>query len=126
MYKKYSPKENLAFIIVASENSIFKEFNVLIKQLETLLEKNKNTDEILDKIDNELITKIKNYWQLEKSQVIAYGYLVFNQFKVSKEKMTAENITTAYIYQMRLYSPDNAVEFVQRNFNVDLKKIYKE
>lgn len=124
MYKKYSPKENLAFIIVASENSIFKEFNVLIKQLETLLEKNKNTDEILDMIDNELITKIKNYWQLEKSQVIAYGYLVFNQFKVSKEKMTAENITTAYIYQMRLYSPDNAVEFVQRNFNIDLVKKY--
>ena len=126
MYKKYSPKENLAFIIVASKNSIFKEFNVLIKQLETLLEKNKNTDEILDMKDNDLITKIKNYWQLEKSQVIAYGYLVFNQFKVSKEKMTAENITTAYIYQMRLYSPDNAVEFVQRNFNVDLKNIYKE
>ena len=125
MKRKYSPKENLAFIILASENAIFKKFNFFIKELENLLSQNISKCEILNKVDNDLIINIKNYWQLDKAQVIAYGYLVFNQFNVSNEKMTTESITNAYIYQMKLYSPDNAIEFVLRNFNIDLRTLYK-
>lgn len=118
---KYSPKEALALMIMANENVSFKELDNLVLSLEQISLVKKSKTEILENMDSELITKIENYWELKKSQVIAYAYLVFNHFKVSSENLNAKNITDNFIYQMRLYSPDNAVEFVERNFRVDLE-----
>lgn len=119
---RYSPKEALALMIMANENASFKELDNLVLTLEQILLVKKNKTEILKNIDSELITRIENYWELKKSQVIAYAYLVFNHFKISSENLNSKNITDNFIYQMRLYSPDNAVEFVERNFNIDLNK----
>ena len=118
--KKYTPKETLALILTATNNVSLKEFNKLVSYLEEELSKNKSKSEILENIKLELLMQIENYWELKESQVIAYGYLVFNHFKISCEAITEENITKNFIYQMRFYSPDNAVEFVERNFNVRL------
>ena len=118
--KKYTPKETLALILTATNNVSLKEFNKLVSYLEEELSKNKSKSEILENINLELLMQIENYWELKESQVIAYGYLVFNHFKISCEAITEENITKNFIYQMRFYSPDNAVEFVERNFNVRL------
>lgn len=92
----------------------------LILALEQVLMQNKSKTEILEYIDVDLLSQIDNYWELRKSQVIAYGYLVFNHFRISCEELTTENITKNFVYQMKFYSPDNAVEFVERNFNIDL------
>ena len=82
---------------------------------------NISKNEILENIDIKFISQIENYWELKKSQVIAYGYIIFNHFCISSEELTSENITKNFIFQMRLYSPDNAVEFVERNFKVNLE-----
>ena len=117
---KYSPKENLGLLIIANENVSFKEMDNLILSLEQVLLQNKAKNEILEHISVDLLSQIDNYWELKKSQVIAYGYLVFNHFRISCEELTSENITKKFIYQMKFYSPDNAVEFVERNFNIRL------
>lgn len=120
---RYSPKENLGLLLIANENTSFKEMDNLILSLEQVLLQKKSKSEILENANMDLISQIENYWELSKTQVIAYGYLVFNHFKISSEELTPENITKNFIYQMRLYSPDNAVEFAQRNFRVDFNKI---
>ena len=117
---RYSPKESLELLIIANENVSFKEMDNLILALEQVLMQNKSKTEILEYIDVDLLSQIDNYWELRKSQVIAYGYLVFNHFRISCEELTTENITKNFVYQMKFYSPDNAVEFVERNFNIDL------
>lgn len=119
---RYSPKESLGLLIIANDNVSFKEMDNLVLSLEHILSQEKSKSEILEKIDINLISQIENFWELKKSQVVAYGYLVFNHFRISCEELTAENITTNFIYQMKFYSPDNAVEFVERNFNVNLKE----
>lgn len=118
---KYSPKESLGLLIIANENVSFKKMDNLILSLEQVLLQNKAKNEILEHISVDLLSQIDNYWELKKSQVIAYGYLVFNHFRISCEELTSENITKNFIYQMKFYSPDNAVEFVERNFNVRLE-----
>lgn len=118
---RYSPKENLGLLIIANDNVSFKEMDNLILSLEQILLQNKTKSEILEHINVDLLSQIDNYWELKESQVIAYGYLVFNHFRISCEELTAENITKNFIYQMKFYSPDNAVEFVERNFNVRLE-----
>lgn len=120
---RYSPKENLGLLLLANQNTSFKEMDNLILSLEQILLQKKSKSEILENINIELISQIENYWELNKAQVIAYGYLVFNHFRISSEELTPENITKNFIYQMRFYSPDNAVEFVQKNFNRKLEEI---
>lgn len=117
---RYSPKETLGLLIIANENVSFKEMDNLILSLEEVLLQNKTKNEILENISVDLLSQIDNYWELKKSQVIAYGYLIFNHFRISCEELTSENITKNFIYQMKFYSPDNAVEFVERNFNIRL------
>ena len=48
-----------------------------------------------------------------------YSFLVFNHFKISKEDVTVEKIIDNYKYQLNFYSPDNAVEFVDRKLLLD-------
>ena len=47
-------------------------------------------------------------------QVIAYSYIVFNNIIFEEKPLTEEKITDMFVYVMRLYSPDNAVEFVEQ------------
>ncbi len=118
---KYSPKETLGPLILANKNVTFKELDNLILSLEQILLQRKPKKEILEQINVNLISKIENYWELKKSQVLAYAYLVFNHFRISCDELNEENICKSFIYQMKLYSPDNAVEFVERNFYIELE-----
>ena len=79
---RYSPKESLGLLIIANENVSFKEMDNLVLSLEHVLSQEKSKSEILEKIDINLISQIENFWELKKSQVIAYGYLVFNHFRI--------------------------------------------
>ena len=118
---RYSPKETLGLLLIANEKVNFKKMENLILSLDKTIQQKKSKNEILENIDIKFISQIENYWELKKSQVIAYGYIIFNHFCISSEELTSENITKNFIFQMRLYSPDNAVEFVERNFKVNLE-----
>ena len=118
---RYSPKETLGLLLIANEKVNFKKMDNLILSLDKTIQQKKSKNEILENIDIKFISQLENYWELKKSQVIAYGYIIFNHFCISSEELTSENITKNFIFQMRLYSPDNAVEFVERNFKVNLE-----
>lgn len=124
--RKYSPKENLAIVIIAYRRIRNKEFDEFTKSLESVLNDEFSKEELLSKIDYHYISKIENYWQLTNTQVLSYGYIIANHFRVSKEEITIDTITDTFIYNMKLYSPDNAVDFVKRNFNADIEVINNE
>lgn len=115
---KYSTKENLAFIIFTYESMNFETRDSFMNILNELLEKQQKKNEILDKVDKDKLSVLTDHWELSEMQLLAYSFLVFNHFKISKEEITVDKIIENYLYQKNFYSPDNAVTLVERNFNI--------
>lgn len=109
---KYSPKEALAYFVITNKYSQEKNINSLITMLKEELVGNTNRSNLVDRIKWTSIQRITNYWSLSIEQVIAYGYIVFTSLIFEEKDFTEEQVTDMFIYIMRLYSPDNAVEFV--------------
>ena len=108
---KYSPKEALAYFILTIKYSQEKNINSLVATLKEELVGNTNKSNLIDRVKWTSIQRITNYWSLSIEQVIAYGYVVFNSLIFEEKNFTEEQVTDMFIYVIRLYSPDNAVEF---------------
>lgn len=112
--KKYSPKEALAYYVFAFEKSEGdNDFKNKVKVLIKVLLENTNTKEVLENIDSNLLTEIKNYWQMTVDQLFSYGYIMFYNFSIRKQNVTLKDIQEEFVYLMKLYSPSNAEEFVE-------------
>ena len=111
---KYSPKEALAYFILTIKYSQEKNINSLVATLKEELVGNTNKSNLIDRVKWTSIQRITNYWSLSIEQVIAYGYVVFNSLIFEEKNFTEEQVTDMFIYVMRLYSPDNAVEFATK------------
>ena len=116
---KYSTKENLAFIIFTYKTMNFETRDSFMEILNELMEKQQKKGEILDKVEKDKLSILTDHWELNEMQVLAYSFLVFNHFKISKEDVTVEKIIDNYKYQLNFSSPDNAVEFVDRKLLLD-------
>lgn len=112
--KRYSPKEVLAHLVVASKEVIGENGKALIEKLTAIFMDNISNGAILEKVNIKSLEKIKNYWSLTIGQAVAYGYIVFSNLKFEDKNFTEDEITNMFVYEMQLYSPDNAVEFVER------------
>lgn len=112
--KRYSPKEVLAHLIVASKKVIGENGKDLIEKLTSVFMENINNRAILENVNVKSLEKIKNYWSLSIGQAVAYGYIVFSNLKFEEKDFKENEITDMFVYEMQLYSPDNAVEFVER------------
>lgn len=112
--KRYSPKEVLAHLIVASKKVIGENGKDLIEKLTSVFMENINNRAILENANVKSLEKIKNYWSLSIGQAVAYGYIVFSNLKFEEKDFKENEITDMFVYEMQLYSPDNAVEFVER------------
>lgn len=112
--KRYSPKEVLAHLVVASKEVIGENGKDLIEKLTAIFMNNISNGAILEKVNIKSLEKIKNYWSLTIGQAVAYGYIVFSNLKFEDKNFTEDEITNMFVYEMQLYSPDNAVEFVER------------
>ncbi len=112
--KRYSPKEVLAHLVVASKEVIGENGKDLIEKLTGIFMDNISNGAILEKVNIKSLEKIKNYWSLTIGQAVAYGYIVFSNLKFEDKNFTEDEITNMFVYEMQLYSPDNAVEFVER------------
>lgn len=77
------------------------------------IENIKNKD-VLENVNIKSLEKIKNYWGLSIGQAIAYGYIVFSNLNFENKSLTEDEITNMFVFEMQIYSPDNAVEFVER------------
>ena len=111
--RKYAPKEALAYFVISANKSADVNADKLVDTLINELIQNNNRKELMDKLKLDSIEKIINYWTLSMEQVIAYSYIVFNNIIFEEKPLTEEKITDMVVYVMRLYSPDNAVEFVE-------------
>ena len=112
--RKYAPKEALAYFVISANKSADVNADKLVDTLINELIQNNNRKELMDKLKLDSIEKIINYWILSMEQVIAYSYIVFNNIIFEEKPLTEEKITDMFVYVMRLYSPDNAVEFVEQ------------
>lgn len=112
--RRYTPKEVLAHFIISNEDLAKKEFKSKVASLENTFIKNINNKNILEKISIKSLEKIINYWSLSIGQAMAYGKIVFYNLEFENKEFNEKEITDMFVYVMRLYSPDNAVEFVER------------
>ena len=112
--RKYTPKEALAFFVISADKSVDTNVEKLVDTLIKELIQNNNRKDLMDKLKLDSIEKIINYWNLSMEQVIAYSYIVFNNIIFEEKPLTEEKITDMFVYVMRLYSPDNAVEFADK------------
>lgn len=117
--KRYSPKEVLANLVIASKFVIGIKGESLVIALGEEFIKNVNNKNVLEKLNSDSLEKIINYWSLSIGQAIAYGYIVFNNIIFENKELTEKEITDMFVYTMRLYSPDNAVKFVIEKFRKD-------
>ena len=115
--RRYSPKEVLAHLIISNEDVANKEYESMVASLENTFIKNINNKNILEKVSTKSLEKIINYWSLSIGQAIAYGMIVFYNLGFENKEFNEKEITDMFIYVMRFYSPDNAVEFVERKKN---------
>lgn len=114
--RRYSPKETLAYLIISVKKAKTKSMQNFVTILKEEIIKDINKSYYMDKIRRELLEKIINYWSLSIEQVIAYGYIVFNNIAFEEKPLTEDKIADVFAYTMRLYSPDNAEEFVKNKF----------
>lgn len=110
--RRYSPKEALAYFVISVNNAKDRNLDSLIISLKKELIKNSSS--LLEKLERKSIEQVVNYWSLSLEQVIAYGYIVFNNLTIEKKQLTEEEITDIFVYIMRLYSPSNAEEIAQK------------
>lgn len=112
--KVYSPKEVLAHFLIASKEVIGESEKNLIDKLTSVFIKNIKNKDVLENVNIKSLEKIKNYWGLSIGQAIAYGYIVFSNLNFENKSLTEDEITNMFVFEMQIYSPDNAVEFVER------------
>lgn len=112
--KIYSPKEALGYFVVSSKNVINKNLESYIISLKEELLKNINNKQIIENLKLKNLERIINFWSLSAKEVLAYGYIVFQNLLFEGKEQIEEKITDMFIYVMRLYSPSNAEEFVER------------
>ena len=113
---KYSTKENLAYIIFTFKSMNFETRDSFMNILNELLEKQQKKNEILDKVEKDKLSVLTDHWELSEMQLLAYSFLVFNHFKISKKQVTVDKIIDNYLYQKNFYSPDNAAQLVNEKF----------
>lgn len=114
--RRYSPKEVLAHLVIIADNIVSKNLESLTNSLEQVFIDNINNKNILEKLELNVLEKITNYWSLTLNQAMSYGYIVFNNLIFEEKEFTQEKIADMFVYVMRLYSPDNAEEFVKNKF----------
>ena len=112
--RRYSPKEVLAHFVLCGKESFDKSFESIVVEIEDTFINNINNKKILEILDNTLLKKIENYWSLSMEQAIAYGIIVFYNLKFENREINEEEITDMFVYVMKIYSPDNALELVKR------------
>ena len=122
--QRYSVKEAFAYFIAGFRN--IKDGNyreVFIEVVQKLIDTPKK-DEILEQLNGFGLNRIKNSWNLDLEQVMAYAFIVFEILVGTGQNFCEDDILLMFIFIMRLYSPNNAIDFVNdkyRKYGVDVR-----
>ena len=71
-------------------------------------------NKLVDLVDVEFIEKIDLYWSLNIEQILSYAYIVFKNLMKSNRTIELKDIVSEFLVVAKLYSPDNAVEYIKR------------
>ena len=112
--KKYSVKQALAYYIVSFNKSKEKDFESLMIKLIEILIDIQDENKVLEQINRDFILEIENYWTLTLDQVISYAYIMFYNLTFAGQSFIDKDILEEFIFIMKLYSPNSAEEFVER------------
>lgn len=113
---RYSPKEAFAYYIISFRNIENMEnckFGKILEELTYNLT-NINGDKVLDEINGFGLNEIHNYWSLTLIQVLSYAFIVFSTLLSINEHFSEKEILLQFICVMRLYSPNDAEEYLDK------------
>ena len=116
---EYSPKQALAYFVMSKDNVMENNLNNIIISLINIMLQNRNNLNILDNLNDQSLEKIINYWGLTSDQVIAYGIIVFYNLIRFNSKLSEENIADRFSYDMRFFTPEGVVRFVNRKIKMN-------
>lgn len=115
--QRYSVKEAFAYFIAGFRTIKDGDYrDVLIEVVQKLIDI-PNKSVVLEQLNGYGLNKIKNSWSLELEQVMAYAFIVFDILVKTGQKFCENDILSMFICMMRLYSPTNAVDFIDNKFN---------
>lgn len=115
--QRYSVKEAFAYFIAGFRTIKDGDYrDVFIEVVQKLIDTpNKNV--VLEQLNGYGLKRIKNSWNLDTEQVMAYAFIVFDILVKTEQKFCENDILSMFICMMRLYSPENAVDFIENKFN---------
>lgn len=119
--KKYTVKQAIAYYVISyidTENKLN-----LRELISNLMNKIIRIDEkkILEMREAKIIEKTKYQWILTADQVLSYGYIIFNNLAMARQTIRPKDITKEFESVVKLYSPNNAEEFLEKELTIDKK-----
>ena len=118
--RRYSPKEVVANFVAGAKSFIGVTDKNLISKIGEQFVKNFNNKNILECLSINSLEKITNYWSVSIEQAISYGFIVFSNLSFENKEFSENEIVEMFVYVMKVYSPDNAVEFAERKLSITI------
>ncbi len=117
LHERYSVKQMVGYFIMGFKETEKKDkFEEIMNNVTTVVV-NIDKNKLVDLVDVEFIEKIDLYWSLNIEQILSYAYIVFKNLMKSNRTIELQDIVSEFLVVAKLYSPDNAVEYVERNNN---------
>ena len=114
LYERYSVKQMVGYFIIGFKETENKDkFEEIMNNVTTVIV-NIDKNKLVDLVDVEFIEKIDLYWSLNIEQILSYSYIVFKNLMKSNRTIELKDIVSEFLVVAKLYSPDNAVEYIKR------------
>lgn len=114
LHERYSVKQMISYFIIGFKDTENKDkFDEIMNNVTTIIV-NIDKNKLVDLVDIEFIEKIDLYWNLNIEQILSYSYIVFKNLMKSNRTIELKDIVSEFLVVAKLYSPDNAVEYVEK------------
>ena len=121
--KKYSVKQAISYYIISYRNAEKKtDFKSIMSELLMTMLEIPEQNEVLKQVNPTVLEKINMYWSLDINQVVSYAYIIFRDLTLTNQTVSERIIVSECEYVMRLYSPNNAEEFVEKHMRYNDRK----
>lgn len=114
LHERYSVKQMVGYFIIGFKETENKDkFEEIMNNVTTVVV-NIDKNKLVDLVDVKFIEKIDLYWSLNIEQILSYSYIVFKNLMKSNRTIELKDIVSEFLVVAKLYSPDNAVEYIKR------------
>ena len=112
--ERYSAKQMVSYFIIGFKDTENKnEFEEIMNNVTTAIV-NIDKNKLVDLVDSVFIEEIDLYWNLTVEQMLSYAYIFFNNLMRANRVIEIKDIVSQFLVVAKLYSPDNAVEYVRK------------